>query len=235
MNAKHRRDNFKTWLVDKDGKTVATANAYASGVKKIQAEYHSDTNDMLDFFTCSVDDIPKLEAILEDYLVGGKYEHASWDGGTARNGLKKYIEYLRNYHFKKPQAILHKNPANVDITKMLDDNTLQTLFLQQFAKLFPGYTQSKIAQREGFIFLENKSERHVLGIMLDRKGKDAEQLFFEMSTHVSQLQTLCDKEKMSFQGMIIAGKDKKEKLEDACKSNTSISVKTYTLDLHLTD
>jgi len=235
MNAKQRRDNFKTWLVDKDGKTVATANAYASGVKKIQAEYHSDTNDMLDFFTCSVDDIPKLEAILEDYLVGGKYEHIFWDGGTARNGLKKYIEYLRNYHFKKPQAILHKNLANVDITKMLDDNTLQALFLQQFAKLFPGYTQSKIAQREGFIFLENKSERHVLGIMLDRKGKDAEQLFFEMSTHVSQLQTLCDKEKMSFQGMIIAGKDKKEKLEDACKSNTSISVKTYTLDLHLTD
>ena len=51
MNAKHRRDNFKTWLVDKDGKTVATANAYASGVNKIQAEYHSDTNDMLNFFT----------------------------------------------------------------------------------------------------------------------------------------------------------------------------------------
>lgn len=235
MNAKQRRDNFKTWLVNKDGKAVGTANSYASGVNKIQAKYFSDTNDMIDFFTCSVDDIPKLEAILEDYLIGGKYEHVFWDNGTAKNGLKKYIEYLRSYHFKKPQVILHKNPANVDITRMLDDNTLQALFLQQFAKIFPGYTQSKIAQRDGFIFLENKSERHVLGIMLDRKGKDAGQLFFEMSTHVSQLQELCEKEKISFQGIIITGKDKKEKLVEACKSNTSISVKTYTLDLHLTD
>ena len=235
MNATQRKNSFKTWLVNKDGKAVGTANSYTSGVNKIQAKYFSDTNDMLDFFTCSVDDIPKLEAILEDYLVGGKYEHVFWDNGTARNGLKKYIEYLRSYHFKKPQVILHKNPANVDITRMLDDNTLQALFLQQFAKLFPGYTQSKIAQRDGFIFLENKSERHVLGIMLDRKGKDAEQLFFEMSTHVSQLQTLCDKEKISFQGMIIAGKDKKKKLEEACKANPSISVKTYSLDLNLVD
>ncbi len=235
MNATQRRNSFKTWLVNEDGKAVGTANSYASGVTKIQERYRSETKDMLNFFTCSVDDIPKLEAILEDYLVGGKYEHIFWDNGTARNGLKKYIEYLRGYHFKRPQVILHKNPANVDITRMLDDNTLQALFLQQFEKIFPGYTQSKIAQREGVIFLENKSERHVLGIMLDRKGKGVEQLFFEMSTHVSQLQELCEKEKMSFQGMIIAGKDKKKKLEEACKNIPAILVKTYTLDLHLTD
>lgn len=236
MNPTQRKNNFKNWLVHKDGKAVTTANAYTSGVNQIQKKYHSDTKDPLVFFTCTVADIPKLEEILEDYLPGGKYEYIFWDNGTARNGLKKYIEYLRSYHFKKPQVILlHKHPANVDITKMIDDNTLQALFLQQFAKLFPGYTMSKIAQRDGLIFLENKEEQQVLGIMLDRKGKDAGQLFFEMSTHVSQLQELCEKEKISFQGIIITGKDKKEKLVEACKSNTSISVKTYTLELHLTD
>lgn len=35
--------------------------------------------------------------------------------------------------------------------------------------------------------------------------------------------------------MIIAGKDKKKKLEEACKNIPVILVKTYTLDLHLTD
>lgn len=84
------------------------------------------------FFTCTVADIPKLEEILEDYLPGGKYEYIFWDNGTARNGLKKYIEYLRSYHFKKPQVILlHKHPANVDITKMIDDNTLQAIIHQK--------------------------------------------------------------------------------------------------------
>lgn len=89
MNAKQCRNNFKSWLVHKDGKAVGTANSYASGVNQIQKKYHSDTKDSLVFFTCSVDDIPKLEAILEDYLPGGKYEYIFWDNGTARNGLKK--------------------------------------------------------------------------------------------------------------------------------------------------
>lgn len=89
MNPTQRKNNFKNWLVHKDGKAVGTANSYASGGNKIQAQYFSDTNDLLDFFTCSVDDIPKLEAILEDYLPGGKYEYIFWDNGTARNGLKK--------------------------------------------------------------------------------------------------------------------------------------------------
>lgn len=236
MNPTQRKNNFKNWLVHKDGKAVTTANAYTSGVNQIQKKYHSDTKDPLVFFTCTVADIPKLEEILEDYLPGGKYEYIFWDNGTARNGLKKYIEYLRSYHFKKPQVILlHKHPANVDITKMIDDNTLQALFLQQFAKLFPGYTMSKIAQRDGLIFLENKEEQQVLGIMLDRKGKDAGQLFLEMSTHISPLQELCEKENLSFQGMIIVSKNKKKELEDACKSNPSITVKTFSLDLHLTD
>lgn len=237
MNEKMQRiDMYKKWLVHEDGKAISTANSYTAGVNKIQKKYHSNTKDPLVFFTCTVDDIPKLEEILEDYLPGRKYEHIFWDNGTARNGLKKYIEYLRSCHFKKPQVILlQKNPENVDITRMIDDNTLQALFLQQCAKLFPGYTMSKIAQRDGFIFLENKEEQQVLGIMLDKRGKDAGQLFLEMSTHISQLRELCKKENLSFQGVILVSKDKKKKLENACKSNPAITVKTFSLDLHLLD
>lgn len=232
---KQRIAMYKDWLVKKDGKKWPTAAAYTSGVNKIQKKYITETHDHFNFFTCSVDDIPKLEAILEDYLVGGKYEHSFWDNGVARNGLKKYIEYLRDYHFFRPQVILHKHPDNVDITKLLDDNTLQALFLHQYNKLFPEYTKSNIAQREGFIFLENKAERRVLGIMLDKKGKDASQLFFDMSTHISQLKYLCKQKNLSFQGMIITSKDKKKELEEACKGNPAITVKTYTLNLNLLD
>ncbi len=225
MNEEQRRQAFKKWLVDQ-GYGHDTASSYASGVRKIQKDYHSNIN----FFTCSVNDIDTLKGILADYSTGGKFA----DHGIAKNGLKQYIEFLKSY-FKKPQVILHKNPDNIDITKMVDDNLLQTLFIQQCSSLFPGYTRSKIAQREGIIFFENKKEEQILGIMLDVKSKDANTMFCEMVKNLEDLQDLCQKEKMSFQGIIIVSKDKKKELDKLIKVLPNISVKTYSLSLNLLD
>ena len=229
MNEEQRRQAFKKWLVDQ-GYGHDTASSYASGVKKIQKDYHSNTGNFFNFFTCSVNDIDTLKGILAAYSTGGKFA----DHGVATNGLKQYIEFLKSY-FKKPQVILHKNPDNIDITKMVDDNLLQTLFIQQCSSLFPGYTRSKIAQREGFIFFENKKEEQILGIMLDVKSKDANTMFCEMVKNLEDLQELCQKEKMSFQGIIIASKDKKKELDKLIKVLPNISVKTYSLSLNLLD
>ena len=229
MNEEQRRQAFKKWLVDQ-GYGHDTASSYASGVKKIQKDYHSNTGNFFNFFTCSVNDIDTLKGILADYSTGGKFA----DHGVAKNGLKQYIEFLKSY-FKKPQVILHKNPDNIDITKMVDDNLLQTLFIQQCSSLFPGYTRSKIAQREGIIFFENKKEEQILGIMLDVKSKDANTMFCEMVKNLEDLQELCQKEKMSFQGIIIASKDKKKELDKLIKVLPNISVKTYSLSLNLLD
>jgi len=229
MDEEQRRQAFKKWLVDQ-GYGHDTASSYASGVKKIQKDYHSNTGIFFNFFTCSVNDIDTLKGILAAYSTGGKFA----DHGIAKNGLKQYIEFLKSY-FKKPQVILHKNPDNIDITKMVDDNLLQTLFIQQCSSLFPGYTRSKIAQREGFIFFENKKEEQILGIMLDVKSKDANTMFCEMVKNLEDLQELCQKEKMSFQGIIIASKDKKKELDKLIKVLPNISVKTYSLSLNLLD
>lgn len=229
MDEEQRRQAFKKWLVDQ-GYGHDTASSYASGVKKIQKDYHSNTGNFFNFFTCSVNDIDTLKGILAAYSTGGKFA----DHGVATNGLKQYIEFLKSY-FKKPQVILHKNPDNIDITKMVDDNLLQTLFIQQCSSLFPGYTRSKIAQREGFIFFENKKEEQILGIMLDVKSKDANTMFCEMVKNLEDLQELCQKEKMSFQGIIIASKDKKKELDKLIKVLPNISVKTYSLSLNLLD
>ena len=229
MDEEQRRQAFKKWLVDQ-GYGHDTASSYASGVKKIQKDYHSNTGNFFNFFTCSVNDIDTLKGILADYSTGGKFA----DHGVAKNGLKQYIEFLKSY-FKKPQVILHKNPDNIDITKMVDDNLLQTLFIQQCSSLFPGYTRSKIAQREGIIFFENKKEEQILGIMLDVKSKDANTMFCEMVKNLEDLQELCQKEKMSFQGIIIASKDKKKELDKLIKVLPNISVKTYSLSLNLLD
>ena len=229
MNEAQRRQAFKKWLVDQ-GYGHDTASSYASGVKKIQKDYHSNTGNFFNFFTCSVNDIATLKGILAAYSTGGKFA----DHGIPTNGLKQYIEFLKSY-FKKPQVILHKNPDNIDITKMVDDNLLQTLFIQQCSNLFPGYTRSKIAQREGFIFFENKKEEQILGIMLDVKSKDANTMFCEIVKNLEVLQKLCQKEKMSFQGIIIASKDKKKELDELIKVLPNISVKTYSLSLNLLD
>lgn len=234
MDSKQRKQAFKTWLVDQ-GYGDGTASSYASGVNKIEEDYFSSTGNFLSFFTCSVNDIHTLEGILKDYSKGGKFAFHILDHGGAKNGLKQYIKFLKEYYSKKPQVILHKNPDNIDITKMVDDNLLQTLFIQQCSNLFPGYTRSKIAQREGFIFFENKKEEQILGIMLDVKSKDANTLFCEMAKNLKDLQELCQKEKMSFQGIIIASKDKKKELDKLIGVLPNISVKTYSLSLNLLD
>ena len=234
MNGKQRRQEFKTWLVAQRYEH-GTANSYASGVNKIEEDYFSNTGNFLSFFTCSVNDIDTLKGILADYSKGGKFAFHILDHGGAKNGLKKYIEFLEKYYFKKTQVILQKNPDNIDITKMVDDNLLQTLFLQQCSDFFPGYTRSKIAQREGIIFFENKKEEQILGIMLDVKSKDATTMFCEMAKNLEDLQKLCQKEKMSFQGIIIASKDKKKELDKLIKVLPNISVKTYSLSLNLLD
>ena len=229
-----RKASFKKWLIDEKHMAPGTANSYSCGVKKIQNHYRNLTGDYIDFYLCNISDIPTLKNILKDYEPKAKFEHIFNDNGTARNGLRKYIEFL-TCHFQTPQAILLKHPSNVNITKLLDNTTLQTLILQQYDKLFPGYTLSKITIREGFIFLENKEERKVLGIMPDKQDKDASRLFWEMSQNLPDLQALCTKEKMSFHGIIIASTDKKKDLDVVTKSNSAISVKTYSVSLNLLD
>ena len=71
--------------------------------------------------------------------------------------------------------------------------------------------------------------------MLNKREKKAGDMFLEMSKHITQLQALYEKENMTLQGIIITDKGKKRELEGPSKLIPSISVKTYTLDLHLTD
>lgn len=228
-----QQEKFINWMITEDHKKPATAKQYAKGVEKIEEVYFSETDDFLNFFACDFAAIPKLEEILQDYLPGGEKEHLFEDHGTARSGLKKYIQYL-HWIEKNGQQVIHKQ-GPVDIVKLLDNNVLQALFLQQIESLFPGYVKKNVPEIGGVILLENKEKKQILCVMLNKREKKAGDMFLEMSKHITQLQALYEKENMTLQGIIITDKGKKRELEDPSKLIPSISVKTYSLSLNLLD
>ena len=160
MTESERRNKFKKWLIEADGKADATATNYASALSYIQADYKERTGESFSFYACT--NVGKLKALRTLYGTGGKYENIGKSrSGAPINAIKRYIEFVQSEELSLPVPILHKKLENTEIYTLTDIKLLKVLFIKNIESLFPGYSVSKKAKdpSDAAFILENEKEK----------------------------------------------------------------------------
>ena len=223
------QEEFSHWMLESEKKSQNTVNAYLSGVRQIQRHHNKTSDDRMDFFNCTKNDVTKISAIAKDYDAGGMYEEIGAAGKRAYiNGLITYIRFL-NYWFSDENPYMAASISQESY--LLPSSTLIFLFMQKLSSLFFGFSVYKNFFGTSNIVLENTEKKEVIAVVLKSDIAKLDS-FGEVCSIMGKLSD--DTSGMKTKGVIIAiGFD--QMLINACKTNPNIILKKYELDLRLSD
>ena len=87
------KQQFKSWMITKEGKKDGTAYAYANSIDKISQHYSELTMNKINVYREK--DINLINKISSEYGTSGRYkEFGNKGNGTVRNAIAAYVRFL---------------------------------------------------------------------------------------------------------------------------------------------
>jgi len=222
------RDKFKGYLTEQ-GKAQNTINSYVSGIN------HLSKDQSMDIFT--ITDSNKVQKIRSIYdLQGSKREVGDYGRGTARCAIIQYENFINGDASLEvlSERSLIEGESSVSVNRTFTyERDLHNTLEAQTEELFPGYeligSEYSIDGVRLDLLLEKGNQLLVVEL---KAGRAKYEVFGQISMYMGLIKSKHPNHEVY--GVIVAS-EIHQGLIAACSTNSRISCKTYSMQLHLED
>ena len=241
-NTMSRREQFKQWLI-KTGKPGAATN-YPNSIVRISEHYSEQTGKQISLYD-DISDQKEISRIAGLYKQDGEFSEFGYKfNGLYRNAIARYSEFFADQFVENDGETPPETTSTADAVAAAEaavefryEQDLQRTLCSQISELFPGYNivrrEYSIRGKRIDVLLEHADNKNLLVVEL-KAGKADEAVFGQISMYIGMLGQEPKYADRKIEGVIVASAIDKG-LHYARKTNKTISVKTYRINLELED